>query len=101
MPDGTVRVVGHEQRAVMANRDTHGATPYVAVTGDKSGHEIVVFTGRLAVTHDDAYHVVAGAFRSVPGAMLGGKCVAAIVGRELRAGIKGHPKRGRMRLKKN
>ena len=56
----TVRVVAHQQRAISCDRDAGRPAPDTLIVDDESGHEVLVRTGRLAVLHRAADHLVIG-----------------------------------------
>src|SRR5262249_11738581 len=64
----------------------------------EAGDEILILAGRHAVLQTDADDLVAGALGSVPGAVLGGKGITAILRRKIVAVIEGEPERSRVRL---
>src|ERR1700722_19000988 len=97
-PDRAVTVLRDQERAVARDRDADRASPHIGIAGDKAGHEVLIFAGRNAVLHTDADHLIARALRTIPGAVLGGKAVAAIFRRECAAFVERQPERGRMRL---
>src|SRR6185437_10080253 len=72
-----------------------------AVIDDKAGDEVLIFAGRDAILQANADHLVAGPFRAVPRAMLGGKRIAAIFRREVAAVVESEPQRSRMRLQQH
>src|SRR5437879_4191502 len=52
-PDRAVAVLGHQERAVMRDRDADRSAPDVGVACDKPGHEVLIFTGRHAILEAD------------------------------------------------
>src|SRR6185369_6007846 len=97
-PDRAVAILRHQQGSVLRHGYAHRPPPHLRVTHHKPRDEILVLAGRLAVLHPDTDHLVAGALRAVPGAVLGGEGVALVFGWKLRALIEGHAERGRVRL---
>ncbi len=53
-PQRAIAVFGHEQCAVVRDRDTHGAAPDTLVIHDKAGEKIIVLAGGEAVIETDA-----------------------------------------------
>src|SRR5580704_12872203 len=47
-PDRAVAVLGHEERAVIRDRDADRAAPHLRGGDHEAGHEILVFADRLA-----------------------------------------------------
>ena len=47
-PDRAAAIFGHEQRAVVRDRDADRPAPYLRVGEHEAGHEILVFAGGLA-----------------------------------------------------
>src|SRR3954469_12399876 len=71
-PDRAVAVFGDQERAVLGDRNSDRPPPDLGVIDNEARHEIFVLAGRLAVLHPDTDHLVAGALRAIPGAVLGG-----------------------------
>src|SRR4029077_5219377 len=95
-PDRAARILRHQEAAVLVDGDANWAAPRLRIIDDESGGEILIFAARHAVLHNDANDFVAGAFGAVPRTVLGGKNIAAVLGRKLRAVIERHAERSRM-----
>ena len=67
----------------MGHRDTDRAAPDALVVADEADKKILVLAGRLAVLHQEAHDLVAGALRAVPRAVQRDEGVALVVGGEL------------------
>ena len=75
--------------------------PDALVVVNEADKEILIFTGRLAVLHQEAHDFVAGALRTVPRAVQRDERVAFIFGGKLIRRIEGDSERRRMRLNEN
>src|ERR1700677_2192824 len=102
MPNGARSVICDEHAAVVRDGDTDRSTPDLAILGDEPGEEVLVTAIGMAVVHGDANDFVACTAGAVPGAVLGGECVAIILSWEL-AGrrIESHLKRRHVGLNEN
>src|SRR6266480_1791532 len=87
-PNSAVPVFADEKSAVFGNRDSHWAAPDFTLGGNKAGHEILVFTTRVAgrMIEWDAHDLVTGAFYLIPRPVKGNQHVAFARGAELGAG---------------
>src|SRR5262249_30206713 len=77
-PDRAISVLADEERAVMRDRDPDRARPNGRVVHHKARHEVLVFAGRNPVLQEHADHLVAGALRAIPRAVLGRKRIATV-----------------------
>ena len=90
----------------MGDGDAHRTAPDIPVIDHETGEKIVVLAGRNPVIQTHADHLVGGARAPVPGAVLRGENIAAILGGERGAagfgrGIKRHLQRGRVSLQQH
>src|SRR5258706_2937206 len=92
-PGRAVAVLADEERAVVRDRDPDGTRPDGVVVHDKAGHEILVLAARNAIFKAHTDHLVAGALRAVPRAVLGRKRIATVFRGELVAIVKDHSHR--------
>src|SRR3984885_8498749 len=79
-PHGTAGIFRNQQRPVLIDGNADRAAPDLRIADHEAGGEILVFARRRAVFHQYADDLVAGAFGAIPGAMLGGKNIAAVLG---------------------
>jgi len=101
-PDGVGAVVAYQQGAVGGYGGADGAAPDVAVGEDEAGEEILILAGGVAgLVQRNANDFVSGANGFVPGAVFGGKDVAAISGRELLASVENKLQGCVVRLQEN
>src|SRR5262252_8838229 len=82
----------------MRDCDPDRARPNGRVVHHKSRHEVLVFAGRNPVLQEHADHLVAGALRAVPRAVLGRKRIAAVFRGELVIVVEHHSHGRRMGL---
>src|SRR5580704_17176895 len=83
-PDGFRAVIGDKQRAILGNRDAHGASPNVAIVHDEARHEIFVFAACVtSLMQGHANDLIAHADRAIPRAVFGSEDVALVFRREL------------------
>src|ERR1700686_3657720 len=92
-PYGTAGIFRDQQCPVLIDGDADRAAPDLRIVDHEAGGEIFVFARRRAVFHQYTDDLVAGAFGAIPGAVLGGENIAAVLGRELRRVIERHAER--------
>src|SRR5579884_7666 len=100
-PDRLRAVVGHHQRTVRSNRYSYWTAPHLAVFGNKTRYEVLVFALRPAILERYPDHLVSDPVRLVPGAVLRRENIAQIFLRELLALVEGHTQRCIMGLQQN
>ncbi len=101
-PDHFAGIVTDQQTAIGGYGYADGPPPDFALRGNEAGKKVFVAAiGAASTMHGDADHLVSGADGTVPGAVLGGEDVAAILRRKLACFVEEHFKRGVMRLDEN
>src|SRR3954469_1019351 len=93
-PQTAAGIVAHHEAALPGLGDRDGAPPHLAVGGDQAGHEVDVLAGRDAILDRYPDHLVAGAARAVPRAVLGREALHAVFGGKLGRGIEHDAQRG-------
>src|SRR5947208_1107221 len=88
-PHRAVPVLADQERAVSGHGNAHRSCPDASLVENEAGHEVHVFSGRNAILQHDLDDLVSRAPAAVPGAMLGSKDGAAILGGELRSIVEG------------
>ena len=85
-PDHFAAIVTDQQTSIGGHGYANGAAPYFAVRRNEAGKKILIAAiGARSTMHRDADDLVSRADGPVPGAMLGGEDVAAILLRKLPA----------------
>src|ERR1700734_1460038 len=85
----------------MRHRDADRATPDALVVANEADKKILILARRLAVFHQEADDLVAGALCPVPRAVQGDEGVAFVFGGKLIRPIEGDAERRGMRLNEN
>jgi hypothetical protein len=100
-PDGFRPLVGYQDRSVFRHGNSHRTSPHLALRGDESSEEILIHAAGFAFFQWNPDDFAAGTVRAIPRSVLGREQVAAILGRELRAGIERDSQRRAVRLDQN
>src|SRR4029077_8877771 len=92
-------VVGNEERAVERDGDADRAAPNVTVVHDESSHEIFVFAGGVTgLVQGHANEFVSDADGFVPGSVLRGENIAAVLVWKVFAIVESHLQRSVVRM---
>src|SRR5579875_1704925 len=92
-------IVRHHQRPVLRYRHAHRTPPAASIRQHEAGQKILVRSGCVPVFHERHNHFIAGAYRTIPRAMLGHEKLPAIFLWELLAFVECEAQRSVMRLK--
>ena len=79
-PDGVRAVIGHHQRSIPRDCDTHGASPQISVGSHKASQEILVFAGGVAILHRHQDNFISCAHGAVPRTVFGGEEMPCMFG---------------------